>query len=793
MRIEHYDIDMDIDEKTKEYIGMERILLGGDEENFVINTLNHKIIDFRLNGKKVELENGKKDEEKIIKGRLTDKSEIMIEFSAHIPEALTGLYLAKTSDGSEMISTQFESIGARRAFPCFDEPLLKATFSLKVTIASNLEAISNMPVKRISQKKERKTIEFETTPRMPTYLLYIGIGVFKTIHRKHGNIDIYLTGLALHTDTTEFPLDVAERCIDFFSEYTGIPYMLPKMHMISVPEFAAGAMENWGAIAFRETALLHNESSGNASKKRIASVIAHEIAHQWFGDLVTMKYWNDLWLNESFATHMGNKAIESIYPEWDITSDSLISDGRGAFLVDSLESSNPVSPAETDMDKMGERSNEITYGKGAMILRMVEGYVGSKRFRKGLRNYLVKYSYSNADATDLWHSISESSDRDVSGIMDAWITKDGYPLINVLEKGNISIIQERFLLSGKTDDRLWPIPLTVKRKKGIESILFDKKESMIDGKGFIKLNNDESGFYRVIYTDRFYANLDPSDEDLTEPDKIGIVSDLYALFISGRKDLEAYLSTVDKFTQSKDYNLSILISNQLTELYHILNRNDYIIKEFTKFHKQKLKSLEIDRSDYINRSILHGLVLRRLAEADEETCRKLASRFQFIEKEDPDLRNAIAFAFIKNNGNMNSIIKKYESLSSDNDRVAIISSLGYLKGKDSMERVFSLIKEGKIKKQDEVSYYTSLETSEENRAIAFDIIENIVARLNEISPGGRSASNLLANILPYVGEGRIVDVQNLMDKVRNDKNKLGISKGLEKLEIFEKLRQKYNR
>ena len=222
-------------------------------------------------------------------------------------------------------------------------------------------------------------------------------------------------------------------------------------------------------------------------------------------------------------------------------------------------------------------------------------------------------------------------------------------------------------------------------------------------------------------------------------------------------------------------------------------RSGYIIKEFTKFHKQKLKSLEIDRSDYINRSILHGLVLRRLAEADEETRRKLASRFQFIEKEDPDLRNAIAFAFVKNNGNIDSIIKKYESLSSDNDRVAIISSLGYLKGKDAMESVFSLIKEGKIKKQDEVSYYTSLETSEENRAIAFDVIERIVARLNEISPGGRSTSNLLANILPYVGEGRIGDIRNLMDKIRNDKNKLGISKGLEKLEIFEKLRQKYNR
>ena len=793
MRVEHYDIELDIDYKTKEYIGRERILLGGEEENFIINTLSHKIIDIKLNGKKIELENGKKDDEKIVRGKLTSNSEIQIEFTAHIPDALTGLYLARTPDGSEMISTQFESIGARRAFPCFDEPLLKATFSLKVTIDSYLEAISNMPVKSIIQKNERKTVEFRTTPRMPTYLIYIGIGVFKTICRKHANIDLYLTGLSLHTDTTEFPLDVAEKCIDFFNKYTGIPYMLPKLHLISVPEFAAGAMENWGAITFRETALLYNESSGNASKKRIASVIAHEIAHQWFGDLVTMKYWNDLWLNESFATHMGNKAIESIYPEWGITSDLLITDGRGAFLVDSLESSNPVSPAETDMDKMGERSNEITYGKGAMILRMVEGYVGSERFREGLRNYLESYSYSNAEAKDFWNSISKSSEIDVSGMMDAWITREGYPLITVQEEANISLTQERFLLSGKRDERLWPIPLTVKRKNGIESILFNRKESEIERKGFKKLNHDESGFYRVIYTDRFYAELDPSDEYLTEPDKIGIVSDLYALFISGRKDLESYLSVVEKFAKSNDYNLSILISNQLTELYHILSRNSHITKEFKNFHELKLKKLETDLSDHINRSIFHGLALRRLAEVDEEIRSKLASRFQSIENENPDFRNAVAFAFIKNNGNIDDIIKKYESLSNDNDRVAIISSLGYLKGKEAMEKVFSLIKGGKIKKQDEVSYYTSLETSEENRNFAFDIIEMIVARLNEISPGGRSASNLLANILPYVGEGRIEDIRNLMDKVRNDKNKLGISKGLEKLEIFEKLRQKYNK
>lgn len=792
MEIDHYDIELDYDEKTKEYSGEETISLDGDENGFVIHSLYHEITEVKLNGKTAEIENGKKDDEKIIRGQLKKNSELHIKYKAKVGDELTGIYLAKTPDGSEMISTQFESISARRAFPCFDEPLLKATFSIKLTISSELEAISNMPVKKTVYRNNRKTVEFEATPRMPTYLLYIGIGIFKTMHRKHGNVDLYLSGLENHLKTTEFPLDVAEKCIDFFNGYTGIPYMLPKLHLISVPEFAAGAMENWGAMTFRESAILYNESSGNASKKRIASVIAHEIAHQWFGDLVTMKYWNDLWLNESFATFMANKAIESIFPEWNMAGDMLVSDSKGAFVVDSLESSNPVSPVEKDMDKMGERSTEITYGKGSMILRMVESYAGEKALKDGLHSYLVKYSYSNAEAADLWKSISENSDRDVSGIMDAWITREGYPLITVNDGNRTTVTQERFLLNGKTDDRIWPVPLTIKRDDGVESALLDKKIGEIGNKGLVKLNVDESGFYRVRYSDEFYRNMNPSDNKFSEFDKIGIASDLYALLISGKIELDSYTAIIEKLAQPMQYNLSIEISNELAELFHALNHNKNVQGLYQKFHEEQVKFLENDRNEDINRSILQGLVNRRLAETDEKIRNKLAGKFQDIESEEPDMRNSIAFAFIKKNGDIDKIIEKYESLKNDNDRVAILASLGNVRGKDALEKVFSLIKEGKIKKQDEIVYYISFCASGENRDIALENLERIVARLNEISSAGKSASRLLSAALPFAGEGKEEDARKLMDKIRTDKNKLGISKGLEKLEIFERLRKKYN-
>ena len=462
MRIVRYDIELDYDEKTKNYNGKEKIVLDGDEETFKINTLNHEFIKIVLNGNPIGMEDGKKEDEKILRGKLMQNSVLEIEFNGKVPEALTGMYLARAQDGSEMVSTQFESIGARRAFPCFDEPLLKAQFNITLKIAEGLDAIGNMPISKIEVESGRKKVVFETTPRMPTYLLYIGVGKFKTIERKHGKLGIYLSGLENNMHTTEFPLDVAGKVVDFFNEYTGIEYMLPKMHLISVPEFAAGAMENWGAITFRESALLINESSGGSSRKRVASVIAHEIAHMWFGDLVTMKYWNDLWLNESFATFMANKAIEHLFPQWNITGDMLLSDSRGAFLVDSLESSNPVAPSEKDMDKMGERSTEITYGKGGMILRMIETYAGEDAFRKGLHNYLKRFSYDNAEGEDLWRAIAVSSGKPVDTIMKEWIGRMGYPVIKVNSGAKSYVEQERFMLNGKKTEEIWPVPLTVK-------------------------------------------------------------------------------------------------------------------------------------------------------------------------------------------------------------------------------------------------------------------------------------------------------------------------------------------
>ncbi|EQD38676.1 peptidase M1, membrane alanine aminopeptidase, partial [mine drainage metagenome] len=239
---------------------------------------------------------------------------------ADVSKTLMGLYLAKAVDGSEMLTTQFESTGARMAFPCVDDPSWKAVFRLRVKVDDGLDVISNMPPEKVESLKGKKNFVFQDTPRMSTYLLYLGIGKFETRSGKYNGKDVYLSGLANNLDSTDFPLTVGKQSLEFFDSYFGINYALPKMHLISIPEFGAGAMENWGAITFRETALLVNKNTSEITKKRVASVIAHEIAHQWFGDLVTMKWWNDLWLNESFATFMMYKMVEKYYPDWKITA-----------------------------------------------------------------------------------------------------------------------------------------------------------------------------------------------------------------------------------------------------------------------------------------------------------------------------------------------------------------------------------------------------------------------------------------------------------------------------------------
>ena len=424
MKVNTYSILLDVDSKSHSFAGHETISLQVDNEQVILNSVDLDIAKISIEGKNTGFTVDKEKEEVAIEGKHSGEIELEIEFSGKITGTLTGLYLANTPE-TEFYTTQFESSGARRVFPAIDNPGYKAEFHLTLKLDESLDAISNMPVKSEKKEEGKKVIEFEKTPRMSTYLLYIGIGKFDSRSKKFRDVDIILSAPKGHLTESNYPIDVAENSLKYYEGYFDINYVLPKMHLISVPEFAAGAMENWGAITFREVLLMVDESTSTSVRKTIAEVIAHEIAHQWFGNLVTMKWWNDLWLNESFATFMSYKMVNEMYPEWDTWGDFVMLRTSGALKGDALVNSHPIDAEVKNPNEVAQIFDEISYGKGGSILRMIESYVGHDNFRDGIRKYLKDHSYDNAKGTDLWTSIGNISDQPVNRIMEAWIKKKG--------------------------------------------------------------------------------------------------------------------------------------------------------------------------------------------------------------------------------------------------------------------------------------------------------------------------------------------------------------------------------
>ncbi len=788
MKIESYEIELDVDFPRAFYTGKEKIKLEDATESLVLNCNGPVIDSVRIDGATVEHSAGGRSDEIIIATKSGKFREVDITFHAEISKSLMGFYAARTSDGKTMLTTQFESTGARMAFPCVDDPSVKAVFKLTLRIGREFDAISNMPVLEQKEEGEKKRIKFHDTPRMSTYLLYIGIGKFETMKGKYRDIDILFSGLKGSLDSTEFPITVGAQSLEFFEEYFGISYALPKMHLIAVPEFGAGAMENWGAITFRETAILVNENTSGITKKRVASVIAHEIAHQWFGDLVTMKWWNDLWLNESFATFMMYKVVDRYYPQWNIIGEMLQSRASGALTDDSLKSTHPINADVKDPETVAQIFDQISYGKGGMILRMIESYVGYDVFRAGIHDYLSRFSYSNATGADLWKSIEEKSGKPVSRIMEAWINRPGYPYLQVRRnRDRIEITQQRFYLDGSSSDEIWPIPLSIVRKSGVESVLMDDKKMEISSRDFVKLNFSETGFYRVLYDDSIYTDLFSNVKSLSFEDRWGIASDLFAFLVSGHIGLPRYLDYVKNFEDEEEFAVVQEVASNLQHLLLVNPKNSRIKQVAIDFYRRQLERMNRKTERDINTGILSGMLNSRLADLDTDHAARLSQLFSYIEKQDPDMRSAIAIAAARTLKKIDPMVDKLASLKSDEDRVKVISAMGMIPGEDAFTKVVHLMDEGKIKKQDITSYFMSMGTEPLNRDLAFRKFPEIVKRMSEVFIGTGTPSRLVYQLTQYIGLGRMDEMKSLLERIRSPLIDQGISKGMESLAVNEKL------
>jgi puromycin-sensitive aminopeptidase len=518
-------------------------------------------------------------------------AELLIEFSGILNDKLHGFYRStyKGADGQDkpLASTQFESTDARRAFPCWDEPALKAVFQVTLVVDEKLTAISNARVMREKRLEStgRKEVVFADSIKMSTYLVAFVVGEFEATEAvTAAGAPLRVCAVPGKKLLTRFALDIGKASLDYFSRYYDIPYPGDKLDLIAIPDFASGAMENLGAITFRETALLVDaEKATRAELERVADVVSHENAHMWFGDLVTMKWWNGLWLNEAFATFMEMLAVDAWKPEWRRWDNFTIS-RAAAMQVDGLKSTRSIEfPVERPEEAAG-MFDVLTYEKGASVLRMLEQYLGAEAFRDGIRVYLQRHQYANAETTDLWDALEKSTEQPVRTLMDSWIFQPGYPLITVEKHGRgLRLTQQifRYLQDGSTSGQRWYVPIFLRAgsKSGIfrQTLLLTENEQTLEFENspdWVVVNAGGHGFYRVGYSQELLDALKGSlNDQLSSVEKFGLVNDSWAATLAGLVAPSDYLALIELMRHERDLNIWATIIGSCHNLERILDED----------------------------------------------------------------------------------------------------------------------------------------------------------------------------------------------------------------------------
>ncbi len=520
-----------------------------------------------------------------------------IAYTGILNDKLRGFYLSKTATQTLAV-TQFESTDARRAFPSFDEPALKATFDVSLTVPkadtviANTNVVSDTPSgTSASADQATHTMTFARTPKMSTYLVAFLVGDFDCSSAGSADgIPIRVCSTPDKVKLTHFALSAAEHFLSYYDNYFGIKYPMPKLDLIAIPDFEAGAMENFGAITYRETDLLVDDQDGINARKNVASVVAHEMAHQWFGDMVTMQWWDNLWLNEGFATWMQDKAAGEWHPEWHYEQ-GVADDLDGTLNTDASRTTRPIRATADTPAQIAEMFDGIAYGKAGAVIGMVEHWIGPDVFRQGVHNYLAAHLYANATAEDFWNAQTATSHQPVDKVMSSFVEKPGVPLLTFSDKqaAGDPVTQKRFFLDplaagDKRDEeqatntsRGWVIPVCLKASTNQTSAphcqLVNADTAAVQmpaGAPFFYANADDKGYFRTAYSQsQLQAISSAAETQLTVPERIGYIGDRWALTRAGQGSVGDFLDLALALKQDPN---SAILDSTLGDINQIRSR-----------------------------------------------------------------------------------------------------------------------------------------------------------------------------------------------------------------------------
>jgi aminopeptidase N len=645
--------------------------------------------------------------------------DVKIEYEGEINDKMAGLYRSKYLLGENekyIAVSQFEESDARRAFPCLDHPLKKATFEVEMIVDEKLVAISNTPItSEESVGDGRKLVKFQKTPRMSTYLLFLGVGEFEFIEDR-GEVLVRVATMPGMTPYAKFGLEFGRKALEFSEDYYGIKYPLPKLDLIAIADFAAGAMENWGAITFRENLLLHYPNiTSKAGEERICEVIAHEMAHQWFGNLVTPSDWKYLWLNESFATYFGYGIVTHYYPEWDIWEQFLHGQTDGALDRDALHETFPIEIPGGEHVVITASTAPIIYSKGGSILRQVEGYVGKENFKAGLRHYLRKHEYDCASSHHLWEALEEVSAMSVTKMMKSWIEQPGFPLVEVKRVGDrLSLTQKRFTYLDNDAEQEWLIPVAIQvfyrngQSKRITTLLESKTMHLDVGHDVeaYKVNHEQTGFYRVRYLegkDLQALGIRVAAKELSQEDRWGIQNDLYALVKSGRVSIDDYLQFVASYSKEDAFLPLTSIAGNMFRAFLIFQgaRRDKIISTGKSLLERVLSDIgfEPEQEERHTVSILRDQILWHLALYESADVLEFGSaKFSSLmrgENLHPDImRSVMQIGALQGDKRVFEwFTERLGASGSEHERMNLLAALGSFKDRELVERAQQYILE----------------------------------------------------------------------------------------------------
>ena len=645
---EHYDLFLDLSRETKTFSGKVTITGQAKSDRISLHQNDLEIASVEVAGQDRPFTVDNENEALHIELEEAGSVELVLAFSGKITDNMTGIYPSYyTVDGvkKEVLSTQFESHFAREAFPCVDEPEAKATFDLALRFdqAEGELALSNMPEIDVESRKETGIWKFETTPRMSSYLLAFVAGDLQGVTAKTKNgtlVGVYSTK-AHPLSNLDFSLDIAVRSIEFYEDYYGVKYPIPQSLHIALPDFSAGAMENWGLVTYREVYLVVDENSTFASRQQVALVIAHELAHQWFGNLVTMKWWDDLWLNESFANMMEYVCVDAIEPSWNIFEDFQTGGVPLALERDATDGVQSVHVEVKHPDEINTLfDGAIVYAKGSRLMHMLRRWLGDADFAKGLHAYFEKHQYGNTIGRDLWNALGQASGRDVAAFMDSWLEQPGYPVLTATVENDVLKISQKQFFIGEHEDknRLWVVPLNT-NWKGLpdtletESIEIPGYAALLaENKTALRLNTENTAHYITDYQGDLLDAVLSELVELDNTSKLQIVQERRLLAEAGHISYADLLPVVDQLAQEESYLVVAAVSQVITALERFIDEGTEAEKAF-KALIAKLARYNYDRLGFEAKEgesdedeLVRQLTISMMIRSNDEEASQVASQ-----------------------------------------------------------------------------------------------------------------------------------------------------------------------